>query len=286
MPNPPKISVVTPSFNSIHTIRETIESVANQDYPRVEHIVVDGGSTDGTLEVLRGSPRLIWVSEPDEGHYHAMDKGTRMASGEVVAILNADDCYRPGVLTEVAAAFTRHADWVGLFGDIVYVDAEGHEIFRREEARFDPQIIRFGHNVVNHQTLFLTKAVYLRLGSYRYREFKNCCDYEYVMRLIRAGSRIGHIPVYLVNYRYHDHGQSADLRVRANMGRESAQIRKEYGVPGGRVGRLLLHYARIKRQVEKILLRGKCDLIPGDLLLRKHLRQKTSFSSNIGVDKL
>jgi glycosyltransferase involved in cell wall biosynthesis len=286
MSNALKISVVTPSFNSIHTIRATIASVARQDYPNVEHIVVDGGSTDGTLEVLKSTARLIWVCEKDEGHYHAMDKGTRMASGEVVAVLNSDDCYRPGVLTEVAAGFVRHPEWDGLFGDMVYVDAEGREIFRREEALFDPQIIRFGHNMVNHQALFLKKEVYVRVGGYRYKDFKNCCDYEFVMRLIRARCRIGHIPVYIVDYRYHDRGQSADLRVRANMARESELIRKEYGVPGGLVGDVLQVYARLKRQVEKLVLRGKCDLVPGGLLLRKHLRARTSFSSNIGVDKL
>src|SRR5438876_5764042 len=173
MSNLPKISVITPSFNSIHTVGATLESVARQDYPRVEHIIVDGGSTDGTIEVLKGRPGVIWVSEKDEGHYHAMDKGTRRASGEVVAVLNADDCYRPGVLTEVARAFQQHANWEGLFGDIVFVDAAGAEIFRREEAMFDRQIIRFGHNMVNHQTLFVKKATYLRLGGYRYKEFKN-----------------------------------------------------------------------------------------------------------------
>src|SRR6516162_3251821 len=110
----PKISIVTPSFNSIHTIRATIASVARQDYPNLEHIVVDGGSTDGTIEVLRNTPHLIWVSEKDEGHYHAMDKGSRMASGDVVAILNADDCYRPGVLAEVGAAFGEHPNWDAL----------------------------------------------------------------------------------------------------------------------------------------------------------------------------
>src|SRR4051812_24082782 len=99
---PPKLSIVTPSFNSIHTIRDTLESVSKQDYPHVEHMVMDGGSTDGTVEVLKSFPRLKWVSEKDQGHYHAMDKGTRMASGAVVAILNADDCYRPGVLAQVA----------------------------------------------------------------------------------------------------------------------------------------------------------------------------------------
>ena len=141
MSKPIKISVVTPSFNSAHTVEATLESVAGQDYPEVEHIVMDGGSKDETLEIVRRYSRVILVSEKDEGHYHAMDKGTRMASGEVVMILNSDDCLRPGVLTEVAKAFEQHPEWDGLFGDIVYVDGQGKEIFRREEAMFDPQII-------------------------------------------------------------------------------------------------------------------------------------------------
>ena len=286
MPQSFKISIVTPSFNSSHTIEDTIRSVRDEDYPNVEHIVMDGGSTDGTLGILKKYPGLVWVSEKDEGHYHAMDKGIRKASGDVVAVLNADDCYRPGVLRRVAEAFVAHPDWDGLFGDIVFVDGNGAEIFRREEAMFDRQIVRFGHNMVNHQTLFLKRDVYLRLGGYRYKEFKNCCDYEHVMRLAAENCRIGHLPLHVVNYRYHDHGQSADMRVRANMARESAQIRTEYGVPGGAVGRALQIYARAKRQAEKLFLRGKCDLIPGSWHLKKHLRAKTTFSSNIGVDKL
>src|SRR5881398_410088 len=99
--NVPKISVVTPSLNSIHTIQETIESVLNQNYPNLEHIVIDGGSTDGTVEILKKYPHLIWISEKDEGHYHAMNKGVERATGEVVAILNADDRYRAGALRKV-----------------------------------------------------------------------------------------------------------------------------------------------------------------------------------------
>jgi len=163
----PKITIVTPSFNSIHTIKATLDSVASQDYPHVEHIVVDGGSTDGTLDILRSYPRLVWVSEKDDGHYHAMDKGTRMASGEAVAMLNADDCYLPGVLSEVAVAFEKNPDWDALFGDMIFVDGEGKEIFRRQEAMFDAQIVRYGKNMANHQALFLKKEVYLRLGGYR-----------------------------------------------------------------------------------------------------------------------
>jgi glycosyltransferase involved in cell wall biosynthesis len=93
----PKISVVTPTFNGIATLRETIESVLSQDYKNWEHIVIDGGSTDGTLDLLRSYPHLQWISERDKGHYHAMNKGIERASGDTVAILNTDDCYRQEV---------------------------------------------------------------------------------------------------------------------------------------------------------------------------------------------
>jgi glycosyltransferase involved in cell wall biosynthesis len=286
MPGPLRISVVTPSFNSARTLRETLESVAGQDYPHVEHIVVDGGSTDGTLDILKACPGLRWVSEKDEGHYHAMNKGIEMATGAAVGILNADDCYCEGILSKVAAAFEAHPGWEALFGDFIFVDGAGREIYRREEACWDPQIVRFGLGMALHQALFVRQATYDRLGLLRHKDFKNACDMEFLMRMAKARCRVGHIREYVVRYRYHQYGQSADKRIVANMARETARIRQEYGVPGGWRGRLLCQYARVKRQLQKLVFLGKCDVIPGRWLLRKHMRDQTEFSSNIQLDKL
>ncbi|HSA12399.1 MAG TPA: glycosyltransferase family 2 protein [Candidatus Paceibacterota bacterium] len=286
MPGPIQLSVVTPTLNSIRTIRETLASVARQDYPHAEHIVVDGGSTDGTIEVLRNWPRLRWISEKDEGHYHAMNKGIQMAQGDAVGILNADDCYCEGILRKVAAALEANAKWDALFGDFIFVDGAGREIYRRQEACWDPQVVRFGFGMALHQALFVRKKTYDRLGLLRHKDFKNACDMEFLMRMAQAKCRVGHIREYVVLYRYHQYGQSADQRIVANMGQETARIRREYGVPGGWRGRLLFHYARAKRQAQKLLLLGKCDLVPGRWLLRKHMQQRTEFSSNIELDKL
>jgi glycosyltransferase involved in cell wall biosynthesis len=286
MAGPIRLSVVTPSFNSARTFRETLESVARQAYPHVEHIVVDGGSTDGSREILKAYARVRWVSEKDEGHYHAMNKGILMATGDAVGILNADDCYCEGILAKIAAAFQARPEWEALFGDFIFVDGAGREIFRREEACWDPQIVRFGFGMALHQALFVRKATYDRLGLLRHKDFKNACDMEFLMRMARAKCQVGHIREYVVRYRYHQFGQSADKRIVANMARETAQIRREYGVPGGWVGRLLGHYARIKRQGQKLVLLHKCDLLPGRWLLRKHMREQTQFSSNIQLDKL
>jgi glycosyltransferase involved in cell wall biosynthesis len=281
-----KISVVTPCFNSEHTIRETLESVARQDHPNVEHLVMDGGSTDRTLDIVKEFPQVKCVSEKDEGHYHAMNKGITLATGEAIAILNADDCYCDGILTKVAATLAEHPEWDAVFGDMIFVDGDGKEIFRREEACWDPQIVWFGFGLANHQALFVRKRTYERLGLLRHKDYKNCCDIEFLMRLVANKCQVGHITEYVVRYRYHQFGQSADRRIVANMRREATAIRKQYGVPTGFIGAALKKYARLKRQVEKLLILGKCDLIPGRLLLRRHMRSKTEFSSNIGLDKL
>jgi hypothetical protein len=123
------------------------------------------------------------------------------------------------------------------------------------------------------------------LGLYRYKEFLNSCDLDFILSLGKEKCRIGHVPELLVNYRYHENGQSADLRVMRNMAREGRIIRQAHGVPEGLLGAILRVYFRGKRQVQKLCYRGRCDLIPGHWILKKHMRPSTNFSSNI-LDKL
>lgn len=283
----PKISVITPCFNSIHTIRDTIESVRRQEYPNLEHIVVDGGSKDGTVDLIKEYPHLRWLSEKDEGHYHAMNKGIGLATGELVNILNADDCFRAGALRVVGEAFLAHPEWDGCFGDIVYVDGAGQEIYRREEAKFDYDVLRFSGvcNVI-HQTLFVRKALHDRLGLYKHQEFLNSCDFDFILELGRAKCRMGHVRALLVDYRYHEHGQSADQRVTRNMAREGAIIRQRHGVPDGVAGKALRVIFRAKRQAQKLIYRGKLDLRLGSSILKKHMKPATSFTSNISMERL
>ncbi|MGA2540425.1 MAG: glycosyltransferase family 2 protein [Verrucomicrobiota bacterium] len=286
MPKIPKISVITPSYNSATTIRETITSVLKQNYPNLEHIVVDGGSTDGSLAILQEYPHLLWVSEKDEGHYDAMNKGIKRSTGEIIGILNADDCYCENALKKVGEAMESHPEWDGLFGDVIYTDGESREIMRRQEAVFDYDVLRFGMSYVHHPTLFLRKAIYDRLGGYKHREFLNNCDVELCLRLGQNGCQIGHLPAFLATYRFHSAGQSADRRVARNMKAENLRLRLAHGCPAGLLGKAAGIYARLRRQWQKIRHRGTCDLIPGRFILRKHMRERTNFSSNSGVDKV
>ena len=144
---------------------------------------------------------------------------------------------------------------------------EGNEIFRRQEACWDPQIIRFGFfGLANHQALFVRKRTYERLGGLRYKDFKNCCDFEFMMRMAKNHCKVGHIREYVVRYRYHQFGQSADRRITANMKREVSAICKEYGTPRGLLGWLLQRYARIQTAGAKTRAAGQMRLGTGPLV--------------------
>ena len=283
----PCISVITPSFNSAKTIRETIESVKAQEYPHTEHIVIDGGSKDGTLEILREYPHLTWISEKDEGHYHAMNKGIQRCQGAVVAILNADDCYRPGALRKVGESFQAHSDWDGLFTDVVYVDGRNQPIFSRMEGCFDYDVLRFGRVCyVIHPTLFLRKAVYDQLGGYKHKEFLNCCDVELILRLGQSRRRIGHIPEFLVNYRIHEYGQSADLRVVRNMAQGTRKSGRSTAAPP-------VFWGRWRPFMPAGYASGKSCAIAAHAISSQAVGGSRSicaprllFSSNIGIDTL
>ena len=111
----PRISVVTPSYNQGNFVEETIQSVLDQGYPNLEYIVMDGGSTDGTLDILRKyEKRLVWKSERDRGQSDALNKGFRMASGDIFSFINSDDVYEPGALHKVGRFFVDHpqASWL------------------------------------------------------------------------------------------------------------------------------------------------------------------------------
>jgi len=190
-----KFSIVTVSFNSAQTIEDTLRSVAAQAWPEVEHILVDGGSTDGTraiIERYRQSLAIV-ISEPDQGIYDAMNKGVRAATGDVVAFLNADDFYaHPDVLKDVARLMAKdHLD--ALFGDVEFVQPQNTALAvrRYSSARFRPARIGWGW-MPAHPALFLRREVFQKVGSFR-TDYRIAGDFEFVARAFGCHS---------LNYRY------------------------------------------------------------------------------------
>jgi glycosyltransferase involved in cell wall biosynthesis len=198
-----KISIITVCFNSAGTIKDTLESISRQDYPEVEHIVVDGGSTDGTVEILRESQQVSsWVSEPDRGIYDAMNKGLKLATGDVVGFLNADDVYADhAVLTDIAKAFSD-TGVQACYGDLVYVSRNdvSHVVRYWKSDEYAKGGFSKGW-MPAHPTFYARREVYEEFGGFDL-DFRMAADVEFLMRVIEAGGiRFQYIPRVLVRMR-------------------------------------------------------------------------------------
>ncbi|MDR2365316.1 MAG: glycosyltransferase [Zoogloeaceae bacterium] len=199
-----KISIITVCFNAADTITATLRSVAAQTHQEAEHIVVDGGSTDGTLEHIakHGKHVAHLVSEPDKGIYDAMNKGIRLASGDIIGILNADDIYADdAVLTRVANVMAD-GGFDALYGDVEFFapDNPKKATRRYNSRRFSPAKLAWGW-MPAHPTLFLRRELFERYGLYR-TDFRISGDYELIARIFKEGKlKYRYLPEVLVRMR-------------------------------------------------------------------------------------
>lgn len=195
--NFPLVTVVTPSFNQGQFIRATIESVLGQDYPRLEYIVMDGGSTDQTADVVRDyASRLKWISEPDRGQSHAINKGFRMAKGEIVTWLNSDDLMLPGAISKVIPYFQRDPSVRAVYGEGYLIDREGRITGRFPHTRpFDLWRLVYLSDYILQQTVYFDRRVFAEVG-YLDESLHYTMDWDI---LIRIGKRYGltYIPEFL-----------------------------------------------------------------------------------------
>lgn len=219
----PRVSIITPSFNQAQFLPATLHSVRAQDYPAIEHIVMDGGSTDGSVDILRAAPGIRWISEPDRGQVHAINKGFTLATGDILAWLNSDDTLAPNaVSTAVASLLRTGADMV--YGDLEIVNADG--AFQRMSwgIPFDFRILLCGINYIGQQTVFFRRELLQRAGPLR-EEFDNAFDYELWLRFAQHG-RLVHEPALRAQIRVHATAKSVAANQRTQT--DTARIRAEY----------------------------------------------------------
>jgi glycosyltransferase involved in cell wall biosynthesis len=195
----PLITVITVVFNGVKTLEETIKSVINQTYLNIEYIIIDGGSTDGTLDIIKKYEDSIdyWVSEPDKGIYDAMNKGIKLAAGYIIGIINSDDWYVEGALNEIFSAFNDNGEDIGVFhGDIFLVDENGSKLFSVKP----PDIHKIKSEMINHPSCFIEKKVYKIYGVYN-NSFKVAADYDMLLKLFMLGIKFKYIPKQIANFR-------------------------------------------------------------------------------------
>jgi glycosyltransferase involved in cell wall biosynthesis len=256
------ISIITATYNSAATLGDTIRSVEEQDYPHWEHIIVDGGSKDGTVELIKAHPHITeWVSEKDRGLYDAINKGIQRASGEVVGILNSDDFFPDKtVLSAIAQAF-EDPELDAVIGDIAFVRPENlRKIVRHySSARFHPKKFAAGY-MPAHPSFYVRKKFYDQYGLYKL-DYKIAADYELLIRFMHTkGIRFRYIPRILVYMR--TGGVSNEgLMSRYVLNREIVRACAENGIKTNMARLAMKYFNKIFEYISPAIKGGKASAL-------------------------
>ncbi len=264
----PKLSIITPSYNQSDFLEETICSILDQDYHDLEYIIIDGGSTDSSVEIIKRYDEHIayWVSEPDNGQTHAINKGLKRATGDIIAWINSDDVYVPGAFERVAKAFYENPDADIIYGDGLLIDSNGNRIKRRYGINFNYNMWFYGVVEPFQPEVFYRRRAIEKAGLLD-ESFHMMMDREWWIRMARCGCRFHHIPELLGALRRHDDAKSSKHKKINDEDRW--RIHNMYW-EGFRFNDLRLHkihwriislYYRAYRQLLKLKERGRFDFL-------------------------
>jgi glycosyltransferase involved in cell wall biosynthesis len=206
----PKISIVTPSYNQGQFLETTILSILNQNYPNLEFIIMDGGSTDNSAAIIKKYERYVdfWTSAKDKGQSDAINRGFERSTGTILAHLNSDDVYWPGALREAADYFHAHPDVDVMFGDAFLID-ERTEVFRvLKDAPAFRSAIKYGAAHLVQPNAFWTRDIFFKAGMYDL-SFHYCMDAELWSQILKLGGRFHHLRRPLACFRLHRTGKMA-----------------------------------------------------------------------------
>ena len=200
------VSIVTPSLNQGEFIKEAIDSVLSQDYSNIEHIVVDAASTDNTLEILRSyGNRIKWLSEKDEGQADAVNKGIRMAKGEIIGWLNSDDTYYPGAISAAVSFLTENLDSALVYGEANYTSRDG-SVIRRYNTEVYSRKRMAHHCIICQPSAFFRKEAVIAVGLLDV-SYQCAMDYELWLRMSEK-YKLSHIPQLMATSRLYEENKS------------------------------------------------------------------------------
>jgi len=246
-----KISIITITFNSAKTIRRALESVQSQTYKDIEHLIVDGASTDGTRQIIESyaaaHKNVRWISEPDEGIYNAINKGIAIANGDVIGFLHSDDVFHsPDSIGKIAETFAN-TDTDVVYGDLQYCH-EGKVVRRWKSNAFHPRALKYGW-MPPHPTVYVRKEVYKQVGKYD-EWFRISADYDMVLRIFTAGFKSHYIPEVLVSM---ETGGASNKNTRARLSKtqEDYIVLKKNHVGAGYLTVALKQLRKVKQFLRK-----------------------------------
>ncbi len=250
----PKISIVTCSYQQGRYLDATMRSVLEQRYADVEYIVVDGASTDNSVDVIRRyADRLhYWVSEPDAGQTEALIKGFAHSTGDIQGWLCSDDLLLPGALERVSRFFAEHPEVDAVYGDSIWIDSAGRYLRPKKEIGFNRFAFLFDHNYISQPSMFWRRSLYEKVGGLDTR-FNLAMDADLWERFSRH-TRITHIPAYLSCMRYYPEQKTRALRPKGEI--EDNEIRSRANIAKPTLWPALRSLARGQRILLKMLAGG------------------------------
>lgn len=251
--NLPKITVVTPSYNQGQFLEETILSVIKQDYPNLEYIVIDGESTDDSVDIIKKYESYLSyrISEPDSGQSNAINKGFRKATGKIVTWLCSDDTYFPGTLIKVGTFMAQNPEIYVIYGDVAAINAEGKVITATRSLNFSRLGLLSRSGSIPQPASFFRKKVLDRIG-YLDENIEYCMDYEFFLRAAYAGCKFQRIPETLATYRYHPGSKTVMGKSIHNKHNEAMERHQKKFVSNYKM--TLLKLLRILFKVKRIIL--------------------------------
>lgn len=270
-----KITIVTPSYNQGQFLEETILSVLNQDYPNLEYIIIDGGSTDNSVDIIKKYENHLtyWVSEKDNGQTHAINKGFRKATGDILNWLNSDDTLLPGAISSIARCFASNSIVDFAYGDYVLVDSFGKDIVSRKEIDFDFNILLYSGCFIQQPTCFFRKSVIDEIGLLdEGQDFY--MDYEFYLRAAQNGFIFHNIRKSLVRFRCHSVSKTVLRLLRSKQRRMEIQnshrtIRYRKGsISDNFLFFLLRMIYRLKKYLMLFFQRGEIRIISNPMRFR------------------
>lgn len=255
MTGTPRISVVTPSFNQAQFLEATMRSIHDPGYPNLEHIVIDGGSTDGSVDIIKSYAYQLayWVSEKDEGQTDGLIKGFNRATGDIHCWLNSDDLFEPNTLHEVSEFFRTHPEVRFVYGDSTWIDAEGRPFKPKREHRWSRFVWMYDHNFIPQPSAFWRSDLYHEVGGLD-RQFDLAMDADLWIRFADA-THPRHVRRPWSRMRFYP--DQKNTRLRAASGAEGRAIRARYVLPRSRPrAKLRRTTARVLRVGLKVLAGG------------------------------
>jgi glycosyltransferase involved in cell wall biosynthesis len=206
---PPLVSIITPSYNQARFLPETIQSVLSQDYPHLEYIIIDGGSSDGSAEIIRqhASQLAWWISEPDQGQTDALNKGFSHAHGDILAWLNSDDTYQPGAVRQAVDSLLAHPQAAMVYGDANLVDEAGKVIGRFPARQTNLKRMLRGSVHIPQQSTFFWGHLWQQVGPLD-PSFHFAMDYDLWVRLAEIAPLV-YVPKLWANFRLHGEGKTS-----------------------------------------------------------------------------